>query len=307
MSRTSVLNYHHAELLFHVLRSRTLTDAARALHISQPAVTKQIKSLEASLGVQLFQKEGRNLIPTAEALQLVDEVERTRASLASLNELAARLKSGETGNLVICAIPAFAQALLPGAIGAFRTLYPKIRVEVKVENSWRLLDLAEAQQIDFGICYRYRELIQVDDAPLLNSGIVCVVRADDPLASVSERSLAELCGRPLVVVEVFGANATIKELLTASKLDQDIISVVSTSTLACEIVLKTGAIALIDSVTAVSYQSRGLAVLALPELPIRTISLLRPKLRPGSLFAETLGRTIIEEAALFGLGAKDPG
>jgi DNA-binding transcriptional LysR family regulator len=300
VSRASVLNYHHAELLFHVLRSRTLTDAAQALHISQPAVTKQLRALEDDLGVQLFKKEGRKLVPTAEALLLADEVERARASLVSLNELAARLKTGVAGKLVICAIPALAQALLPGTIDAFRRSHPSIQIEVKVENSWRILDLAESQQIDVGICYPYRETRQVDEQGLLRSGVVCVVREDDVFATTPAMQLPDLRGRPVIMVEVFGSNAAVRTLLNECRLDRDIVCQVSTSTLACEIVLRTGTVALIDSITAASYRAKGLAVIELPELPTRRISLLRPKLRASSVFAEAFIRALMLEASLFG-------
>ncbi|HEX7934296.1 MAG TPA: LysR substrate-binding domain-containing protein [Paraburkholderia sp.] len=299
MSRSSVLNYHHAELLFQVLRSRTLTDAAQALHISQPAVTKQIKSLEEDLGVQLFQKEGRRLAPTVEALLLADEVERTRASLTSLNELAARLKSGVVGKLVVCAIPALAQALLPGTIAEFRRTHPSIHVEVKVENSWRILDLAEAQQIDFGLCYPYRDTRLVEATTLMTSGIVCAVLAGDPIAASEQLALDALRGRPLVMVEVFGANAEIRNALARCRLDRDVICQVSASTLACEIVLRTGAVALVDSLTAASYRTRGIAVVDLPDLPRRTLSLLRPKMRSTSVFAEAFLRALTHEASGF--------
>jgi len=299
LSRTSFLNYHHAELLFHVLRSRTLTDAAQALHISQPAVTKQLKSLEDDLGVQLFKKEGRRLVPTTEALVLVEEVERTRASLASLNELAMRLKAGNAGKLVVCAIPALAQALLPGAIGEFRRTHPNINIEVKVENSWRILDLAETQQMDLGICYPYREMRQVEDIVLLESGIVCVLRQDDVLATKAALQLPDLCGRPVVMVEVFGSNPAVKSSLAACSLDRNVICHVSTSTLACEIVLRTGTVALVDSLTAASYRSRGLSVFGLPELPTRNISLLRPRLRASSVFAEAFVQALMLEASSF--------
>nr|WP_160167962.1 LysR family transcriptional regulator [Caballeronia insecticola] len=181
MSR-AILNYHHAELLFHVLRARTLTDAAAALHISQPAVTKQIRALEESLGVQLFKKEGRGLVPTVEAMLLVEEVERTRAGLASLNELATRLRSGVAGRLVVCAVPALAQALLPATIGAFRQTHSNIYVDVKVENTWRIMDLAESQQIDLGLCYPFREMRQVESTVLLRSRLQCVIRQNDGLS-----------------------------------------------------------------------------------------------------------------------------
>ncbi|MCM3372927.1 LysR family transcriptional regulator, partial [Bacillus velezensis] len=91
------LNYHQVELLYEVVRCRTLTAAARNLHISQPAVTKQLKVLEESLGVELFKREKGRLLPTAEAILLFEQTERTNASLHALNELADGLRAGTLG------------------------------------------------------------------------------------------------------------------------------------------------------------------------------------------------------------------
>lgn len=308
MARAADLNYHHAELLFHVLRARTLTDAAQALHISQPAVTKQLRSLEDNLGVRLFIKEGRKLVPTVEALLLADEVERTRAGLMSLNALAMRLRSGVAGKLVVCAVPALAQALLPATLGDFRQTHPSIQVEIKVENSWRIMDLAESQQIDLGICYPFREMRQVDDTLLLSSRIVCAVRKDDVLVGKDKLDLAELQDRPVVIVDSMNTSATVKDILSMHGVDRNVICTVSTSTLACEIVLDTGAAALIDSLTAAAYRSRGIESLQLLQLPLRPVSLLRPKLRTASHFSEAFVNALSAHAARFDEAAvKVPG
>lgn len=308
MARAADLNYHHADLLFHVLRARTLTDAAQAMHISQPAVTKQLRLLEDNLGVRLFKKEGRKLVPTVEALLLAEEVERTRAGLMSLNALAMRLRSGVAGKLVVCAVPALAQALLPATVASFRQTHPSIQVEIKVENSWRIMDLAESQQIDLGICYPFREMRQVDDTLLLSSRIVCAVRQDDILAGKERLDLAELRDRPVVIVDSMNTSATVKDILSAHGVDRNVVCTVSTSTLACEIVLNTGATALIDSLTATAYQSRGIESFHLMQLPVRPVSLLRPKLRTVSHFSEAFVSALFDQATRFDLATvKVPG
>lgn len=296
MSRRAVLNYHHAELLFHVLRSRTLTEAAKAMHVSQPAVTKQLRALEESLGVELFKKESGRLTPTTEAMLLVEEVERTRASLVSLNELAVKLRTGVAGKLVVCAIPALAQALLPTTLERFRQLHPEISIEIKVENSWRIMDLAETQQIDIGICHPSREMQQVDCPFLIEIKMICIVRKEDAFAEKKKLLLSDLRGRPIVMLEIWNTNAVVQSALAASGLDRDIVCSVSTSTLACEIVLSTGSIGLIDSLTAVTYRSRGIEIVEMPELPRRRISLLRPKLRSPSRASDTFAKLLNEVA-----------
>lgn len=101
------------------------------------------------------------------------------------------------------------------------------------------------------------------------------------------------------MVEVFDSDADLKTALNMCRLDRVIVCRVSTSTLACEIVLRTGAIALVDSLTAAAYQSRGIAIVNLPDLPARSVSLLRPRLRPVSIFADAFVRPLLLEPAKF--------
>ncbi|MGF6767886.1 DNA-binding transcriptional LysR family regulator [Paraburkholderia sp. GAS199] len=287
------LNYHHAELLFHVLQARTLTDAAGALRISQPSVTKQLRLLESQLGVQLFKKEGRRLVPTTEAILLADEVGRTKASLASLNALAGSLKSGLEEKLIVCVIPTLAQILIPTVINEFRESYPGIHVDVKVENSWRTMDLAEVQQIDIGLCHPFREMHEVEETVLIKSEMVCVVRRDHALAGKSAIALSELRGNPIVNVEVTNdPTSVVKHAITTAGLDRDVVCTVTTATLACEIALSTEVVAIVDRLTAAAFHAHGVVTIPLPELPPRRISLLRPKHRPSSVFADSFVRVV---------------
>lgn len=287
VSSKTKLNYHHAELLYYVLRARTLTAAAEALHISQPAVTKQLRSLEDSIGVQLFKKEGRRLVPTSEALLLVEEVGRTRASLASLNAIAGRLKTGVEGTLIVYAVPSFAEILIPVVINDFRNVYPHVHIDVKVENSWRIMDLAESQQIDIGLCHPFREMHEVQDETLARLDMVCVVRRDHRFAGKREMVLRDLRGTQFVNVEVTNeAGSAMKSAIVASGLERDIACTVSMASLACEVALNTGLAAIVDSLSAASFQARGLHVIHLPGLPTRKISLLRPKHRLSSVYSD---------------------
>ncbi|WP_425092197.1 LysR family transcriptional regulator [Tropicimonas sp. S265A] len=82
----SILNLHHLRLFRAVARDGTLTGAARALHISQSAVSTQIKALETSLGHDLFERRGRNLVLTEAgriALDHADEIFRAAEDLTA--------------------------------------------------------------------------------------------------------------------------------------------------------------------------------------------------------------------------------
>ncbi|UTV60472.1 LysR family transcriptional regulator [Burkholderia arboris] len=290
------LNYHQVELLYEVVRCRTLTAAARNLHISQPAVTKQLKVLEESLGVELFKREKGRLLPTAEAILLFEQTERTNASLHALNELADGLRAGTLGRLGICAYPAVTERLLPEAITVFQETYPKVFVEVAIENAERMLDLVESQQMDLGICAPFRAMRNVTEQHLLDSTIVCAMRADDPLATRQTVTLADLEAGGLTSVDALEGIPELEALLSASENRHAIHARVSSSALACRMVQLAGRRAIVDSLTAASIDATGLAFVPIETIPPRRIAMLRPSLRPGSAFTEAFCRILESQA-----------
>ncbi|WP_250517216.1 LysR substrate-binding domain-containing protein [Caballeronia sp. INDeC2] len=295
------LNYHQVELLYEVVRCRTLTAAAQNMHISQPAVTKQLKALEESLGVRLFKREKGRLLPTAEAILLFEQTERANASLRALNELADGLRTGTLGRLSICAYPAITERLLPEAIAEFQARFPKVFVEVAIENAEKMLDLVESQQVDLGICAPFREMKNVTEQHLLDSTIVCAMPSDDPLAKRRSVRIAELHDVALTTVGALESIPELQALLASGDAGRRVHARVSSSALACRMVQSKGQRAIVESLTAASIDAEGLAFVPLDTIPPRRIAMLRPSLRPGSSFTDAFCGIIAEQARKLGV------
>jgi len=299
--RRPTLNYHQVELLYEVVRCRTLTAAAQNMRISQPAVTKQLKALEQSLGVKLFKREKGRLLPTAEAILLFDQTERTNASLRALNELADGLRTGTLGRLSICAYPAITERLLPEAIAVFQMRFPKVFVEVTIENAEKMLDLVESQQVDLGICTPFREMRNVTEQHLLDSTIVCAMRSSDALAARRSVTVAEVDDVALTTVGALESIPELQAQLSAAESGRMIHARVSSSALACRMVQLTGSRAIVESLTAASIDVNGLVFVPLEAIPPRRIAVLRPSLRPGSSFVDAFCGILEAQAQRLGL------
>lgn len=137
-------------------RHLSFTRAAAELHVTQAAVSHQIKLLEDDLGVPLFRRMHRALLLTDEGQQLLPSV---RAAFDELSTATRRLRAGEReGVLTVSVIPSFAACWLVPRIGRFREVHPEI--DLRIAASIQVTDFAR-EDVDVGLRYgigRYPEL-----------------------------------------------------------------------------------------------------------------------------------------------------
>jgi DNA-binding transcriptional LysR family regulator len=144
------MNIRQLEAFRAIMIARSTIGAAELLSMSQPAVSRSLSQLEASLKLTLFDRSSGRLVPTAEALLLYGEVERTFISVDKIREMARDIRSADAGSLNIGAFPLLALGFLPGVIRRFNDIHPRTRITLHVQMSAKVEEWAAAQQIDFG-------------------------------------------------------------------------------------------------------------------------------------------------------------
>jgi DNA-binding transcriptional LysR family regulator len=112
----------------------SLLGAARVLHTSQPTVGRHIAELESQLGVVLFERTGRGLVPTVTALQLAESARGMEASAQELERTLTGAQSQTTGTVRITASVPVAVQLLPPLLARMRLDLPDIQVELESSN-----------------------------------------------------------------------------------------------------------------------------------------------------------------------------
>ncbi len=136
---------------FHaVMTSATLTEAAERLGRTQPAISASIKSLEDQLGMKLFERRGRKLIPVPEAQYLLTESASILSQLAQARRTMRGLGSGQTGKLNIAAMPGPVAMLFPRFIATHIGSRSDLKISMLARSSTQIAELARAQSIDFG-------------------------------------------------------------------------------------------------------------------------------------------------------------
>jgi DNA-binding transcriptional LysR family regulator len=108
----------------------TVSKAAEHLHITQPALSRQIAHLESELGVKLFDRAGRRLLLTSEGAQLLKECRALLNHSHAILEQAHGLKRGDTGMLRVSASPHLIEGLFPDFLRDYAKRYPKVEVRL---------------------------------------------------------------------------------------------------------------------------------------------------------------------------------
>jgi DNA-binding transcriptional LysR family regulator len=137
------MNLQHLRAFAAIVDTGGVARAAARLHLSQPALSRQIQALEAELGVPLFDRIGRRVQLTSEGEDLLRCGRRLLAEADLLGERARSLKTGETGILRVGATPQVIENLLAGFLTQYRRRHPGVEVHLVEDGGVRLHDRLE--------------------------------------------------------------------------------------------------------------------------------------------------------------------
>lgn len=183
-----------------VMRTGSISEAARTLQRTQPAVSNMIATLEDELGVELFERQRGRLIRKPEAHYFLEESEQI---LERLNKTARTMKeiAGlELGRLKIACMPAASNYLMPRLVADFVVDKPKVNVSMMMRDSSVIEEWVASQQYDIGLAETpppNRAL----SAQTFDLKCVCALPIDDPLAQKAFIGPRDLDGLPLATLQ----------------------------------------------------------------------------------------------------------
>ncbi len=137
-------DWNRARAFFVTAEEGSFSAAARALHLSQPTVGRQVAALEEELDVTLFERVGRQLVLTDTGLELVEHVRAMGEMASRLSRTAAGRSLSLDGPITITASEIISARLLPPILLQIRTTHPGILIEVVADNAVRDLSRREA-------------------------------------------------------------------------------------------------------------------------------------------------------------------
>lgn len=193
-----MINLRHIEVFYAVLSAGSVTGAARALNVTQPAVSATLKHLEARLGMPLFDRGAGRLTPRPEALALLPDIEEIFGRLQAVERLALDLAGGRLGSLSIAASSPIANGYLARAVASFSAMHPKMHITLQSLASPQVVDRVAKREVSLGIAYEPVVGAEVQTELLTVARIGCVLREDHPLAGQAEIDVAALQPYPVI-------------------------------------------------------------------------------------------------------------
>jgi len=280
----AVMNLHQFRFVQEaVRRNLNLTEVAKALHTSQPGVSKAIIELEEELGVEIFSRHGKRLKrvtePGQHVLRSIDVILREVTNLKRIGE---QFSAQDSGTLSIATTHTQARYVLPVPVAKLRQAYPKVNVSLHQGAPDQVAHMVLTEVADIGIATEslsdYPELVTL---PCYEWEHVLVIPKKHPLAAKVRLTLDDLAAEPIITYHPsFTGRTRIDKAFAAKQLTPRI------------------ALEAIDSDVIKTYVQLGLGIGIVAEMAVRDG--LDPDLvvRPGAqLFGKNVARVAFKRSA----------
>ena len=173
-SRTTTLADRRLQVFGAVAKLLSFTKAAEKLHMTQPAVTFQVRRLEEHFNTRLFDRT-HNRITLTETGEVVKEYVDRIIALYKEMDIQVRTLTGDVqGPLIVGASTTIGEYFIPGVVGAFQSKFQDVKVRLNVANTNSIIDMVENSQIDIGIV----------EGPVNNKTLITDVIWDDELVVI---------------------------------------------------------------------------------------------------------------------------
>lgn len=194
-------------------RHLSFARAAEKLHLTPPAVSMQIKELEAEVGMLLFDREGRSVSLTTTGEYFLSHARRVLAALKDAEDTVARFK-GLTGGQLTVGMVSTAQYFLPGLLARFRAEHPHVELLLRVGNREQLAALMQRNEVDLAVMGRPPREWATRAEPFAMHPHVLVTAPDHPFTRTEQVSAAALAREPFIMCEPgSGTRAALQEYL----------------------------------------------------------------------------------------------
>lgn len=194
------MELRHLRYFIAVAELRSVRAASEQLHVTQPAISRQIQDLEEAVGAALFERTPRGLTLTPAGHAYLSEARDILARVDGANRLARRIASGVEGHLRIGFVENAAwSGIVSHALSAFEQAAPNVALELTPMNTPEQLDALAAGRLDGGFCYRFGAMPEgIGSVHVLDQNVVLAVPDAWPHGNAGPVAAHELAGKPFI-------------------------------------------------------------------------------------------------------------
>src|SRR5581483_10484386 len=195
------MNLNQLRAFVTVANTMSFTLAAEDLHITQPAVSLQIKALERSVRIRLFERRGNVLSLTEAGRALLDSAVLMVNAEDQAERVLAELSGERRGKLALGANTTGGMYVVPELISAFREQWPEVDVELHIEPAVRILERIHQNILDLGFVGGPVDDPRFDVEHMAPDPLVLIFSPKHPFAGRPSIPVHELSGQALIVPE----------------------------------------------------------------------------------------------------------
>lgn len=180
-----------------VAAAGSIRAAARELNVAASAISRQLLLLEAQLGIDLFERHGRQLKLTSAGEVLLAGLRSAGAQHEAILDQLAALRGLKRGRVRVAAVESISASLLPALLIAFSEAYPGVDVSVTVAGSDAVTELVRQHEADIGFTFNPASLDGLAVEFTRDMQLGAVMAPDHPLASAAKLQLADCLAYPV--------------------------------------------------------------------------------------------------------------
>jgi len=195
------MEWQQLEYFQMLARFQHVTRAARELHVSQPALSRALATLEHELGVQLFDREGRSMHLKRYGHSFLARVDNALEQIALARRELQDLDRSEIDIISLGFVQALGMRLVPELVSAFRALQSNVTFQLRQDTSAVVLNWLRRGEVDLGLCAQTRREEGIGWADLASDELLVEVPPGHALAGTESIRLVDIANEPLICLK----------------------------------------------------------------------------------------------------------
>lgn len=195
------INLRQLRTFLAVARMGHFRRAAESVHLTQPAVSRQIAELESELGVRLFDRTTREVVVTESGRYLESALARVLDELETVLGQVQTEGERRRGKVRVASVPTLSASLMPTAISTCLGRFPELTILLGDQPQHQVLDAVRGGEVDFGVAIEPPPGEEFDVQTIMHDAFVLVCPRDHPLAKKRRIDWQALAAVPLVLLD----------------------------------------------------------------------------------------------------------